>query len=242
MKFKPIKQQRVSEAVFERLKEAILLGYFEPGDKLPSERHLAEEFKCSRMSIREATRALERSGFVVTRQGVTGGTYVTNLTFEYLGNAFLDLFLADKLSIPELHQVRIIIEPEVARLAAKNVTTESGKRLQDALDMEAPANAPLSECLEKDTRVHYLLAEICGNRFFEAIVNSFLKLNTKIVQTVKPDPMAVHPPGMHRPVVEAVLAKNAEKAARAMRKHAIEFGKNLMKMEKDYRRIAGLID
>ncbi|MBL7225251.1 MAG: FadR family transcriptional regulator [Desulfobacteraceae bacterium] len=240
--FKPIKQARVSEEVFEQLKEAILTGDFKAGDKLPSERDLAEQFQVSRVAVREALRALENSGFVVTRQGAAGGAYVTDLTFEYLGNAFLDLFLANKISVPELHQVRIFIEPEVARLAALNVTEESGERLRRAFEAEAPSGAPLAESVAKGTEAHYILAEMCGNRFFEAIVNSLLKLNTKIVETAKPDPDVVHPSGMHRPIVEAVLAKDAEGAAEAMRKHAIEFGKNLIKMENEYRRKAGLVD
>jgi GntR family transcriptional regulator, transcriptional repressor for pyruvate dehydrogenase complex len=117
-KFKPIKQSRVSKEVCDQLKQSILVGHFQPGDKLPSERELVEEFQVSRVAIREALRTLENSGFITTRQGVNGGTYVTELTFGYIYNAFLDLFLADKISIPELYRVRLLIEPEIARLAA----------------------------------------------------------------------------------------------------------------------------
>ena len=120
--FKPIKLSRLSDEVIDQLKESILLGHFKAGDRLPSERELAEEFQVSRVAIREALRALENSGFITTRQGATGGAYVTDLTFEHLANAFLDLFLANKISIPELYQVRLLIEPEVARLAALNIT------------------------------------------------------------------------------------------------------------------------
>jgi DNA-binding FadR family transcriptional regulator len=118
LRFKPIRQFRVSEVITEQLKQSILLGEFKAGHKLPSERDLAEQFQVSRVAIREALRKLENSGFIVTRQGVTRGAYVTDLTFEYLANAFLDLFLADKISIPELHHVRLLIGPEIARLAA----------------------------------------------------------------------------------------------------------------------------
>ena len=239
MIFEPLRQPRVSEMAFKKLKEAILLEEFKTGDRLPSERQLAEAFQCSRMSIREAIRALEHSGFVVTRQGATGGVFVTELTFERLENAFLDLFLTNKLSIPEMHEIRIYIEPEVARLAALNVTKESGERLRRAFEAEAPAGAPMNEAIAKGTKVHYILAEMCGNRFYEAIVNLLLKLNTKIVETINPD-YDIHFPGMHRPIVEAVLAKDAQGAAEAMRKHAMEFGKNLLRMEKEYRRKAGL--
>jgi len=87
--FRPIRQLRVSGEVTEQLKQSILLGNFKTGDRLPSERDLAEQFQVSRVAVREALRALENSGFITTRQGVTGGAFVTDLTFEHLVNAFL---------------------------------------------------------------------------------------------------------------------------------------------------------
>ena len=80
--FKPVKQPRISEEVLRQLKEAILLGQFKSGEKLPSERELTEEFRVSRGVIREAIRALEITGFVVTRQGPAGGAFVTELSFD----------------------------------------------------------------------------------------------------------------------------------------------------------------
>jgi len=234
-KFKPIKQSRVSEEVAEQLKQSILSGHFKAGDKLPSERDLAEEFQVSRVAIREALRALENSGFIVTRQGATGGTYVTELTFEYLVNAFLDLFLADKISIPELHHVRLLIEPEVARLAASNITPEYTQQLKEALDIEELPIASLSVDVDRKQRVHFIFAEMCGNRFFEALMKSLLGLTKKVVEAVNPDPDYVHPKGMHRSVVDAVIAGNPDAAAGVMRKHTLDFGENFVKMEKTYR-------
>lgn len=234
-KFKPIKQHRVSEEVAENLKLSILSGQFKPGEKLPSERDLSEQFQVSRVAIREALRTLENSGFITTRQGSTGGAYVTDLTFEYLVNAFLDLFLADKISIPELHQVRILIEPEVARLAALKITPEYAQRLMEALEIEELPIASLSVDVDRKQRVHFILAEMCENRFFEALMRSLLKLTKKVIEAVNPDPDYVHPTGMHRSVVEAVVAGNPEAASEAMKKHTIDFGENFIKMEKTYR-------
>lgn len=235
--FKPIKQPRVSEEVFQQLKEAILSSDFKAGDKLPPERELAEQFQVSRIAIREAIRALENSGFVAIRQGALGGAYVTDLTFEQLASACLDLFLANKISIHELHQVRILIEPEVARLAASNDHPESKERLMQAFEAEHPPGASLSEDIASATKVHFILAEMCGNRFLEAIVNSVIKLNAKILEEIKPNPpYSIHPPGVHRPIVEAVLANNPEAAAEAMRTHALNFYENLVNLEEDYRK------
>ncbi|MFC1822260.1 FadR/GntR family transcriptional regulator [Thermodesulfobacteriota bacterium] len=235
--FKPIRQPRVSEEVFIQLKEAILSNEYKAGDKLPPERELSEQFQVSRVAIREAIRTLENSGFVSIRQGAAGGAFVTDLTFEQLASACLDLFLANKISIHELHQVRILIEPEVARLAALNAGPESNKRLLKAFEAEHPNGASLSEDIASATKVHFILAEMCGNRFLEAIVNSVIKLNAKILEEMKPNPpYSIHPPGLHRPIVEAVLAGDSTTAAEAMRNHALTFYENLVNLEKEYRK------
>jgi DNA-binding FadR family transcriptional regulator len=234
-RFKPIRQLRISEEVAAQLKQSIVSGHFKPGEKLPPERDLAEEFQVSRVAIREALRKLEHAGFIVTRQGATGGAYVTDLNFEYLVNAFLDLFLSEKISIPELHHVRLLIEPEVARLAASNITPEHAQQLKEALDIEELPITSLSVDVDRKQRVHFVLAEMCGNRFFEALMRSLLGLTKKVVEAVNPDPDYVHPKGMHRSVVEAVVTGNAEAAAEAMKKHTIDFGENFIKMERTYR-------
>ncbi|MBS3920662.1 MAG: FadR family transcriptional regulator [Deltaproteobacteria bacterium] len=234
-RFKPVRQLRVSEAVTEQLKESIITGHFKPSEKLPSERDLSEQFQVSRVAIREALRKLENSGFIIIRQGVTGGAYVTNLTSEYLVSAFLDLFLADKISIPELRQVRLIVEPEVARLAALNITPEYAQQLKEALDAEELPISSLSEDMERKQKVHIILAEMSGNRILEALVRSLMGLTRRAVEAAEADPRFMHPPGMHRPIVEAVFAGDVEAAVTAMKNHAIEFGDTLIKMEKTYR-------
>ena len=232
--FTPIRPLRISNEVTEQLKQSILLGHFKPGDKLPSERELAEEFQVSRVAIREALRALENSGFVLTRQGITGGAFVTELSFQQLANSFLDLFLCEKISIPELYHVRRLIEPEVARLAALRINDEYAGRLRAALEAEKTPGPTLSEEVDRKTTVHYILAEMCGNRFFEALVTCVMRLTKQVVEAVKPDTEKLHPAGLHDAAVEAVIAGDSEGAAQEMEKHAVAFGKNLMEMEEEY--------
>jgi DNA-binding FadR family transcriptional regulator len=233
--FKPIKQSRISKEVTEQLKHAILLGQFQTGDKLPPERELAEQFQVSRVAVRESLRVLENAGFLTTRPGVLGGTFVTDLTFEHLSNAFIDLFLAEKISIPELVHVRVLVEPEIARLAALHAHEESAHLLREVLEAEESPSRNLIEDLNKKTAVHYILGEVCGNRFLEALERSLMAMTRRVVQVVEPEPLWLHPAGMHRPIVDAVLKRNPDAAAEAMRKHAVEFGENLVKMAKTFR-------
>lgn len=241
-RFNPIKQSRVSEGVINQIKQSILLGNFKAGEKLPSERELAEEFRVSRMAIREALRALELSGFIEIRQGINGGAFVTDLTFEHLGDAFLDLFLANKVSIPEMLQVRLLIEPEVAKLATLNINPGYAKKLKEALEIEELPSTTLLKDIEAKQNFHFILAEMSNNRFLEAIVRSLLKLTKNLVlAVVDAGPRFIHPAGMHRKVAEAVFSGNPDEAYEAMRKHTLEFGEKLIEMEKAYREKKSLL-
>jgi GntR family transcriptional repressor for pyruvate dehydrogenase complex len=235
--FKPIRQLRLWEEVAEQLKDSILSGDFKPGDKLPSERELAEQFQVGRIAIREALRSIANTGFVTMRHGAAGGAFVTGLTFNYLASAYVDLFLSDKISIPELYQARLHIEPEIARLAAQRVTPECAELLTKALEEEErQAHASLLEDIDSKQNVHFILAETCGNRFFEGFARSMMAVIRRAAMAVEAD--YIHPEGAHRPIVEAVLAVDPEGAQEAMRRHTVEFGEALLRMDKEYRRKA----
>lgn len=161
---------------------------------------------------------------------------MTELAFGHICNAFLDLFPAHKISIPELYQVRLFLEPEIARLAALAITPEYAERLKQALKDEALVATSLWEDIRMTTAVHYILAEMCGNRFFEAILRSSMRLTHRVIEVVNPEPYTLHPRGRHRPIVEAVLNGDPEAASSAMKKHATEFGEILVKMEETYRK------
>lgn len=240
--FEPIRQWRVFLKVAEQLKRAIIKGQFKAGDKLPSERELAEEFAVSRVAIHEALRSLEGSGFIVARKGTAGGFYVTELTFERSVNAFQDLFAAEKISIEEVHQVRVIVEAEIARLAAMNVKEEYAKKLRETVEEEEPPAGTLLGDMAKKMMVHLVLAEMCGNRFLEALERSLMGLIGSAVETMNEeaggnlDFLHLHPNGMHKPIIEAVIAGDVETAAAVAREHAVRYGKNLKRFEKMYRK------
>jgi DNA-binding FadR family transcriptional regulator len=237
--FKPIRQFRISEEVLSQLKESILLGKFKSGEKLPSERELTEEFQVSRGVIREAIRALEITGFVELRQGPTGGAFVTDLSFDHVGNAFLDLFLANKVSIPELANVRYYIEPEVALLAALNASDEDKKRLIAAQEGEFLTVARTADRIAQFQKVHQVIAEACQNHFYEAISKSMLRLTFEVVEAVDPNHEALHMPGEHKEIIEAILIADDEAARSAMKAHMEKFCKNLREMESAYRQKHG---
>ncbi|MCL1089246.1 FadR family transcriptional regulator [Shewanella profunda] len=232
--FKPIKQIKASSEVGRQLKNAILGGEYRAGDKLPSERELIELFQVSRTVIREAIKSLEAGGLVEIRQGATGGAFVKHLTFERLSDACHDLFMMGKLSLPELCQARMLIEPQVARMAAKNCTPEQAKILQEA-DRHENDTSAYPDTVILRSQVHYLLAEMSGNRFLEAIVKSLLILLRNQTMKYEPPTDEIHPLGLHSVIVEAVVAKNEDKAEAEMLAHLEDFNIRLREIERKYK-------
>ncbi len=238
--FRPVKQSRISEEVLSQLKEAILSGAYRPGGKLPSERELCDRFRVSRVVIREAIRALELTGFVRLRHGPSGGAFVQDLSLDHLSNAFMDLFLANKLSAPELVQVRLHVEPEVCRLAALKLDEEAAARLEQAFEEEHAETLTHEEWVARNLEIHRLLGHACGNRYYEAVLTPLLNLTREMVLVVKPSHTVIHDHAEHRRIVDAVTAGNAEAAAAAMRDHVAQVGASLIELEKAYRQKRGL--
>lgn len=234
--FTPIKTSRASEEVFTQIKTSILSGKYRSGSKLPSERELTAVLQVSRGVVREALRMLELSGFLIIRQGHGGGAYVIDLTLSQVGNSFLDLFQTNTLSMAEVAQVRLFVEPEVARLAALNFNASHLKRLEDAEAGEHIIFKSQSERIARLTNVHKVLAGICGNQFFEAIVRSMMKITAEVILTSVSDLNALHGPGEHRSLIESVKAGDGPRAGDEMANHLKDFSINFVELEKVYRR------
>ncbi|WP_088212428.1 FadR/GntR family transcriptional regulator [Shewanella sp. Shew256] len=232
--FKPVKQLRASTEVGQQLKEAIFDGRYKAGDKLPSERELIDLFMVSRTVVREAVKILEASGLVEIRQGAMGGAFVKQIGYERLSDACRDLLTMGKMSLPEIVQVRMLLEPQVARLAAKNCTAEQAAKLQDANQHE-------NDTLEYPTtvflrsQVHFVLAEICGNRCLEAISKSLLLLLRQNTLTFKPPTDEIHPAGLHDKLVQAVVDGDEDRAEAEMRAHLEDFCERVAEVERKYK-------
>lgn len=238
--FTPLKQTRASDTVMKQLKDAIVTGKYIPGQKLPSERELTQAFQVSRVVVREAIRALEFAGFVDIRQGPHGGAFIRELGFERVYDSFFDLFTVGRVSVVELMQARQLIQPEIARMAALNVTPEYAGRLNRAITAEIAPKTDHTEMVKGRMVLDHILAEMCENRLYRAITEPLIKLTREIILTVKPEETQFHDPTEHKAIAEAVLSGNAPAAAAAMGKHLNTVGAGLTKLEKEYRRQKGI--
>ena len=235
MVFTSVKQNRIAVEIVNQLKAAILAGRFTPGERLPTERELTEQFKVSRVVVREAVRELEITGLVKILQGPNGGAYVTDLSFDHLNSAFLDLFHYSKLSVAELIRTRILIECEIVRTAASQVQPEFAQRLQDALEAERHERVSHSDFVSSRIRIHHILAEMSGNRLLQAIASSLFRLTGEVILVVKPAKKVIHRPEEHAQIIRAVLSHDPDAAVVAMKRHLESMAERLIKLEGSYR-------
>jgi DNA-binding FadR family transcriptional regulator len=128
------------ELVAERLRQRVVHGELQPGERLPNEAVLATDFGVSRATVREALRVLATQSLIRTSKGAGGGSYVTlpsvDGVSEYVQSSISLLADADDVTLEELLEARELLEVPAARLAAERRTEEELERLRDAIPDE----------------------------------------------------------------------------------------------------------
>ncbi len=216
--FKPVERATVSEKIARRIIELINKGKLQPGDKLPSERHLMEQLHVSRSPIREALRSLSLIGLLETRPG--DGTYVSEHLTTTLADQVEWSILMDKEDILEWLEVREPLEVQAAGLAAERITPKGLRRLETALaDYYNNADDP-ERLAEAEIRFHQTVVDIADNDTLRRLMGIFYDFYRQYVQqrrfrfaTKNP-----HKQG-HQEIIEAIKVGDTEAARQAMKNH-----------------------
>jgi GntR family transcriptional regulator, transcriptional repressor for pyruvate dehydrogenase complex len=214
----PIRKTRVAEEIADRIRVLILDGTFPAGQALPAERALAEWFRVSRGSIRDAFRTLETIGLLVTRHGQ--GTFPQELDLDRLVAPLASVLSYHYELQDELLDVRLMFEPAVARVAATRVTDEDLADLERILDAQRRKLKTGRSAIVEVTAFHHVLARTTRNR---VVVSIMATLNDLLVESRKLRLKQKGRPGRsilgHEAVVEALRRRDAGAAAEAMREH-----------------------
>ena len=157
----PVRRSRIYEHIVEQIQALIGEGRLQPGDQLPPERVLAETFRVSRTSVREALRALELSGLVEGRQG--GGTFVRTPSADDLVQPLASVLLAGKQELADVLEVREMIEPALARMAAERAGDDQVAEMEAILERQAEKVRRGETYPEEDAAFHHVIAVAAGN-------------------------------------------------------------------------------
>ena len=162
-KLPAVTRVRIHDQISAQINRMITEGYFKPGDRLPAERELAERFKVSRNSVRDALRTLEARGLLEIHQG--GGTYVSETRARELYRGMLEALVVQKEKTRSILQVRLILEPGIAFYAAQNATPEALQVLEEALNRHAAKAETGDAGVEEDSLFHNQIAQMTGNPY-----------------------------------------------------------------------------
>ncbi len=219
--FKPIKKTRVYEEIVAKIKDMLEKGRLKSGDQLPGERELSEVFQVSRSSVREALRTLETQGFLESRQG--DGTYIASKPVESLVSPLASAIFSEKDSQMELFEMRRLIEPQLAYLAAERATQEEIAMMEQALVLQEEAVARGETGTDVDKSFHYIMAKATKNKVLLRLTDSMRDLlaesRDKYLQVEgRPDKSILR----HRQVLDAIKARDGELAAQVMLEHVLD--------------------
>src|SRR5215208_5403999 len=157
----PVRRSRLSHEIVVRLCQLIRQGSLKPGDRLTSERELAEQLRVSRSSLREALRTMELAGLIESRHG--GGTYVRAvLSWDAVSPLALVLQASDD-TVGDLWEIRLIVEPEIAARAALRATPDDIETLTALLDRQEAALDREETSIGLDRDFHTALAHASHN-------------------------------------------------------------------------------
>jgi GntR family transcriptional repressor for pyruvate dehydrogenase complex len=161
----------VTDDAIERIRELVASGAWGPGTRLPREVDLAKQLGLSRNSLREAVRALSQARVLEVRQG--DGTYVSSLDpGELLEPTLSATHLLQGRTVLELFEVRRMLEPEAAALAAQRGDEEVAAALEAELDRMVAAGDSADDLVEADAAFHDVIAHAPGNGVLRALLRS----------------------------------------------------------------------
>lgn len=232
--FRAVRIGRASGDIVQQIKAHIFEGRLAPGDRLPSEKELTEQFGVSRITVRDAMRVLESQGLVEIKVGAGGGAFVAVPSTDPINMVMTDLLRLHGVSIPELIEARLVIETSIVTFAAQRATPEDITAMREALAeaKRARANGDF-HFTPYSVNFHIALAKAARNRVLLFTVNSFRTPFYQTLDKLLPDDqMGERAIEDHQRILDAVERHDAAGACRIMQEHLSYFEKRAEKLER----------
>jgi GntR family transcriptional repressor for pyruvate dehydrogenase complex len=215
--FEVVRRNKVYEEVAKQI-ERLILEKLQPGDKLPSERELAEMLQVSRSSIRDAIRSLELTGLVEPRQGA--GTIVRELSAESLVNPFANALKRRQELVSELLDFRKMLEPPLAARAATHASPDEISEMEEILQRQEGTLSHGEASIAEDAEFHYSIALASGNSVVLKVLDILMDLLRETRErSLQLQGRPQRSLAGHRRILAAIKRHDAEAAKDAMRRH-----------------------
>jgi DNA-binding FadR family transcriptional regulator len=229
--FTAVSANRMSEAIVAQIRNLIRTNRLVPGDRLPSERELCEQFGVSRVTVREALRVLEAGGLIEIRVGARGGAFVTTPTSDQLSAGLADLINLASVTAYEVTEARIVFELGIIPMVVERATDEDIEDLRELTREHIAALKRGEYTMAMSAQFHNRVGACTHNAAIEMLVHSFhgpLLMSLREARTAAPV-MGQRGTYEHRDFVEAIAERNVDEATAIMRRHIERTAKVLSK-------------
>lgn len=227
-----LRRASVSDSVADILLGRITSGVYGVGERLPTERELAESLGVSRAGVREGLNRLQSMGIIVTVRGLGGGSIVQELDSAFLARALAFMLKVNGVTKEQLVEARIVLAPEIAALAAQRATDD------DICALEAIAQGIDGTRSDQAHRsmfaFHVRLTEACGNPILKAAMTPILNLVEPIADLARLRARERNSPGEQSEilaVMQAVKSRDPERARASMVRYMERFRRALDTLE-----------
>ncbi|WP_210593967.1 FadR/GntR family transcriptional regulator [Streptomyces sp. GESEQ-35] len=222
----------VGDALVAHLEQLIALGELSPGDRLPAERELAESLSVSRTSLREALHQLETKHLIERRQGRGTIVLAPPTQVDDLYAALADVTEADR-ELANVAELRTVIEPKIAELAALRATSADLLQMDDILHA-TDENLLAAKSLELDVQFHLTLARASHNPLLTALTTTVSSWTTPVRKDSHSTPEGRRASlAGHQAIRDAVEAREPAAAAQAMIAHLAEIDQLIRRTRQD---------
>jgi len=227
--YKVIQASRLYEQIVQQIEESILKGELTEGSQLPAERDLAKQFGVSRTAVREAIKALQEKGLVDAFPG--RGTFVTNGTSNSMRRSLDRIIKSGETDgWAYLVEVREILEPEIAALAAARATDQDLAAMREALDLMDNAKMDSEAYIEADLDFHLALAEAAANPIVLSLIDSIVGLlREQRLLTFRVEGGPELGQRHHKRILEAIQQRDPQAASAAMQAHLSQVREDSLK-------------
>ena len=224
----PIRRSRLYQGIVAQIEGLLEKGELKPGDQLPAERALADQFQVSRASVREALRTLELLGIVETRAG--GGTFVRQVAPDDLARPLQSL-IARGHTLPDVIEVRGVVEPAIAALAATRIDSEQLKELHELLIAQQAKVTAGEPYADEDTRFHEVIGHAAGNELLTTMLGVIWDvLRASREQWLQTNARAHASLEAHHRIYDALARHDADAARKASAEHIRAVGEGILNL------------
>ena len=216
------KGRRLYEDIVQQFSSLIQQGVLKPGERLPSERVLAEQLQVSRSSVREAIRSLELQGLVISKRG--SGTFINTDNLESMVAPIASTLTSGADTgvdnLKHIFEMRHMLEPQIAALAAQRANPQEVAELGSILEEQVRQIASGGTGVDADTSFHFAMASATHNSALVKVVSAVEDiLRRSRDQSLQEPGRPQRSLASHREILSMIQTRDAEGARRAMEYH-----------------------